>query len=79
MKLQRFILYTAVGGSIYCALAIGFSMILATLLSQLNYYIHSTAHLVLTAIALAIIAGGTFYYVRLRRRCLDGGEEQSTE
>ena len=79
MKLQRFILYTAVGGSIYCALTIGFSMILAKLLSQLTYYIHSTAHLVLTAIALAIIAGGTLYYVRLRSRCLDGAEERSTE
>lgn len=79
MKLQRFILYTAVGGSIYCALTIGFSMILAKLLSQLTYYIHSTAHLVLTAIALAIIAGEGLYYVRLRRRCQDGAEKQSTE
>lgn len=79
MKLQRFILYTAVGGAIYCALAIGFSMILATLLSQLTYYIHSTVHLVLTGIALVTIAGGTLCYARVRQRCQGGGEEQSTE
>ncbi|HZK25508.1 MAG TPA: VTT domain-containing protein [Oscillospiraceae bacterium] len=60
MKLQRFILYTAIGGTIYCTAAIGFSFVVTKLLAMLQLQ-----YLALVLLSLVIVLAGVIFF-RLR-------------
>jgi membrane protein DedA with SNARE-associated domain len=80
MRLRKFIVYTAIGGAIYCALAIGFSLALAGLLSRAIDTFASITYLSLLLISFVII---TFFTVAvlIRRKlfCNTGGEGKSPQ
>jgi membrane protein DedA with SNARE-associated domain len=70
MRLRKFLTYTAIGGAIYCALAIGFSMVLAKMLSRLLNMIASTTYLGMLVLSLVVIAVATTVYIfRQKKGC----------
>jgi membrane protein DedA with SNARE-associated domain len=80
MRLQKFVVYTAVGGAIYCALAIGFSLALAALLSRIIDTFASITYLSLLLISCVIIA--IFAVIVLLRKiilCSTGSEDKSPQ
>lgn len=79
MKVQKFIAYTALGGVIYCALAIGFSVVLTGFLSRVSVILNSTLYFSLLITALVLIIAGSVYYFVVHRKNCTGGEQQSTE
>lgn len=78
MRVQKFAIYTAVGGAIYCALAIGFSLALAGLLSRVTDTFASMTYmslLFLSFLIIALITGVVFLYNN--RKCNTGSEDKS--
>lgn len=80
MRLQKFVVYTAVGGAIYCALAIGFSLALAGLLSRVTGTFTSITYLSLLLVAFATIAIFTVIILfRKKKSCNTGSEDKSPQ
>lgn len=69
IRIQKFILYTALGGAIYCALAIGFSMLLAGILGRIISTVHSSLYLSLFIMSLLAVSVSAAVYYRRRTRC----------
>lgn len=75
MRLQKFVVYTAVGGAIYCALAIGFSLALAGLLSRVMDTFTSMTYLSLLFFSFVIIAFITVIVLLYNRITCNTGSE----
>ncbi|NLM51235.1 MAG: DedA family protein [Firmicutes bacterium] len=67
MKVQKFILYTFIGGSIYCALAIAFSIFLTGLVKRF-WAQYGPEYLLIFVVLLIIVALLTCIFVWLYRR-----------
>ena len=76
MQFRKFVIYTAGGGMIYCAAAIGFSYVITSILAALLSWVQQP-QLALLLLSLVIIVSSALFFCPRKKRAVDNKQPKT--